>query len=51
MNFLKPNFKTAAIITAIIFAQKTFRDHGSEFVAYNGYTSAAQVNTVKQVHA
>jgi hypothetical protein len=30
MNFLKPNFKTAAIITAIIFAQKIYR-HPSDF--------------------
>ena len=30
MNFLKPNFKTAAIITAIIFAQKIYR-HPSNF--------------------
>ena len=30
MSFLKPNFKTAAIITAIIFAQKIYR-HPSDF--------------------
>ena len=30
MQFLKPNFKTAAIITALIFAQKIYR-HPSDF--------------------
>ena len=31
MNFLKPNFKNAAIVTTVIFAQKIYR-HPDEFV-------------------
>ena len=30
MNFLKPNFKNAAIVTTVIFAQKIYR-HPDEF--------------------
>jgi hypothetical protein len=35
VNFLKPNFKNAAIVTTIIFAQKIYR-HPDEFAfVYN----------------